>query len=219
MVTEPTEVLPMTTVPSVFTVMFNLIGLEDVVPKTRTTSRAAGMPLALAPLVLAVILQGFTFTTLPIANGDSGGNVEAVTVKIQDPKVVLPVAVLPPLVMANAGVALLLVKATVVAPVRATGVAPAVPSVPEKPLAKVATVGVAPAVAGARATMLVALTAAVVFLFATDIGSGESPPPQAASVAANVRPKANLARFTLAFEFFRISRPLLILVSCLRSTF
>lgn len=208
-VTDPAEVLPMTTEPLLFTVMFNLIGLEGVVPKTRTTSREAGMPLALAPLVLAFMLHGFTLTTLPRANGDSAGKVEAVTVKIHDPKVVTPDAVLPLLVIVKAGVALLLVKATVVGPARVTGVALAVLSVPEKPLLKVATIGAAFVVAGTKAATLVAVTAAVISAFATGTVAGESLPPQAANAAANVRPKANLANLTPATGNFCIFIPLL----------
>ena len=45
---------------------------------------------------------------------EPAGKVDAVMVKMQEPNVVAPVAVAPPALMANAGVAPVLVKATVV---------------------------------------------------------------------------------------------------------
>ena len=53
-------------------------------------------------------------TVCPTANGDPAGNVDDVTAKMQEPKVVVPVAVLAPEAIENAGVVAVLVKATVV---------------------------------------------------------------------------------------------------------
>lgn len=61
---------------------------------------------------------------LPVAKGDGGRKVDDVTVKMHEPKVVVPVAVLPPDEMENAGVVEVLVKATVVVDVVPNEVTP-----------------------------------------------------------------------------------------------
>jgi hypothetical protein len=52
---------------------------------------------------------------LPFARGEGGANVEAVILKMHDPNAVVPVAVLPPALIENAGLASVLVNITVVA--------------------------------------------------------------------------------------------------------
>jgi len=155
-------------------------------------------------LVLAVSEQGSTLMTLLAPRGCALGKGDgSPTVKIHEPKVVVPSAVLPSLVIANVGFAAALVNATVVGPVNVTAVV--VPSVPEKPLPKETTVGVAVA----NAATDVDVTAAEVSVDATVTAAGESlPPPQAASVAANVRPKANFVNLTLVTGNFCIFKPL-----------
>ena len=70
--------------------------------------------MAVLPEVAATNAQGSTWTLFLKASGEIAGKVEAVTVKMQEPKVVGPVAVAPPALMANAGVEPPLVKPTVV---------------------------------------------------------------------------------------------------------
>lgn len=70
------------------------------------------------------MLQGWTVMTLPTASGDGAVKVEAVIVKMHEPKVVVPVAVLPPDEIENAGVVDVLVNATVVVAVVPNDVTP-----------------------------------------------------------------------------------------------
>ena len=60
------------------------------------------------------MLHGLTMTVFPWASGEPAGNVDCVTRKWQEPKVVLPLAVLPPEAIENAGVVEVLVNASVV---------------------------------------------------------------------------------------------------------
>ncbi len=60
------------------------------------------------------MLQGLTVMVLPTAKGDDASKVDEVIVKMHEPKVVVPVAVLPPDEMVNAGVAEVSLNATVV---------------------------------------------------------------------------------------------------------
>ena len=70
--------------------------------------------MAVAPAVFTVMLQGLTVTVRPTARGWPAGTVDCVTAKMHEPKVVVPVAVLPSELMENAGVVEVLVNATVV---------------------------------------------------------------------------------------------------------
>ena len=64
-----------------------------------------------------MMLQGSTVVVAPRARGEGGTNEDAVTRKWHEPKVSVPVAVLPPDVTENVGVVVVLVNATVVAAV------------------------------------------------------------------------------------------------------
>jgi len=87
---------------------------EAAAPSRSATLRVLATPFAAWPLMLTLMLQGWTVTVCPTANGDPAGNVDEVTAKMQEPKVVVPVAVLAPEAIENAGVVAVLVNATVV---------------------------------------------------------------------------------------------------------
>ena len=115
-----------------------LIEADVTVPKVTVTARLTAVPSPTPPDVGTVIVQGSTLTTFPVANGDVAGNVDAVTVKMHEPKVVAPVAWKPPLLTVNPGAVVPVagaVNAREVEPVTATG-AP-VASTPENPFANV----------------------------------------------------------------------------------
>ena len=113
-VTVPMVMLLITTEPLALITTGKFLPEEFRVPSTNLTSRSFADPFALPPDVATFRLQGLTRTDWPIARGEPAGKVEAVTVKMQEPNVVGPVAVAPPALIANAGVAVALVKATVV---------------------------------------------------------------------------------------------------------
>ena len=152
---------------------------EFKVPNTNFTSRSLADPLALPPDVATFNEQGLTRTSSPTASFEPAGNVDAVIVKMHEPKVVRPDAVRPPALMANAGVAVALVKASVVGVV-----------VPKSgtPPAKVKGVFTT-----AAATLVV--TAAVVLLVEVLVATGVElppPPPQAARAAETSTARNNL---------------------------
>jgi hypothetical protein len=141
----------------------------------------------MAPPVLTDKLQGLTVRTALAAKGEGVVNGEVLaTVKIQEPKVVTPVAVDPPLVMENAGTAL--VNDTVVGPVK-------VPPVPEKPLRNENWIGAATA-GGATAAKTALEAATDKSALATTMGAGPPPPPppppHAPSAASMARVKPHL---------------------------
>ena len=109
---------------------------------------------------------------------EPAGKVDAVMVKMQEPKVVAPVAVAPSALMANAGVAPALVKATVVAVV-----------VPKSgtPAAKMKGSFTTEAAVAAVTTADMLLVGVNVF-----IGADVSPPPHAAKTAEMSTVKSNL---------------------------
>ena len=119
------------------------------------------------------------------ANGDVLANVN-----VHEPKVVVPVAVLPPLVMEKPGeLAVPPENATVVVPVTAT-VAP-VALVPEKPLVNVwgAVVLAAATNAVVAETAVAAVAATEVLVVATLVGAMlVPPPPQPIRAALNKSP-------------------------------
>ena len=145
---------------------------------------------ATVPAVGMVRLQGSTLNDLPGPQGWSAGKGDvAANVKVHEPKVVVPVAVLPPLVIVNPGaLAVPPVKATVVVPVMATEVPVAL--VPEKPLVKVW--GVAVLAAATKAvvaeTAVAAVAATVVLVVATLVTTVSLLPPQPASAATKISP-------------------------------
>lgn len=134
--------------------------------------------MALAPEVAAVNEQGFTVTLLPAASGELAGKVDVVIVKMHEPKVVGPDAAKPSALIANAGVAELLVKASVVGVVVPKA---GTPVVNEK---------------GWFTTeaAVVAVTAAVVLLVEVVVVTGVElpPPPQAARAAETSTVRNNL---------------------------
>ena len=87
---------------------------EAAAPSRSATLRLVATPFAVAPAVLTLRLHGLTVTVCPTASGEPAGNVEAVTRKWHEPNVVVPLAVLPPEAIENAGVVEVLVNATVV---------------------------------------------------------------------------------------------------------
>ena len=109
---------------------------------------------------------------------EPAGKVDAVMVKMQEPKVVAPVAVAPSALMANAGVEPVLVKATVVAVV-----------VPKSgtPAAKMKGSFTTEAAVAAVTTAAMLLVGVNVF-----IGADVSPPPHAAKAAETSTVKNNL---------------------------
>lgn len=148
--TLPTEVLPTVILPSELVVTVVRIGSEVAVPMVSVRLVVVGTPLASISAVRTVIEQGLTVNT--VLTG-SEALFEAVTVKMHEPKLTVPVLVVPPFVIANV---FALGKATVVAPASVT--APAA-VVPENPLANVDTMGVAPA-AGTSAPTVAEVTGA-----------------------------------------------------------
>jgi hypothetical protein len=133
-----------------------------------------------------------TLNTLPAAKGEPAGNGDVLAiVKMQDPKVVTPVAVKPPLVIENPGVAPELVNATVVGPVTATATGGVLPSVPEKPFENDAWIGAAPA-AGTRADTTALDAATVTLEVATTVGELPPPPPQAPNAPSTAKDSTHL---------------------------
>ena len=106
------------------------------------------------------------------------GNVDAVMVKIQEPKVVAPVAVAPSALMANAGVSPVLVKATIVGVVVPKSGTPAA-----KVKGSFTTAAAVLAVTGAR-VLLVGVNVVM--------GADVPPPPQAAKAAETSTVKNSL---------------------------
>ena len=141
---------------------------DAAAPSTSATERLVAWPLATAPVVLALTVQGLTVTVWPRASGWPAAKVERVTTKMQEPKAAVPPALLPPELTSNPGAAAVPLNARVVVPVvpRAgtpDGNAKDVP---------------------ANAPATVALAGMVASALATRMGSLLPPPPQAASRAA-----------------------------------
>ena len=175
--------LLITTVPLALIVTNTSTGLETAVPSVILTLRVVVEPSARPPAVATFNVQGLVLAARPTARGPAG-KVVADGVKMHDPKVVVPVAVLTPEAMLNDGVALVLVKAKVV------GAVVPKPSTP---------VGNAKGV----------LTTAFVSLAVTDwakldevvrVGVGpesEPPPPQATRVAVRTVASKNFEVFNM----------------------
>jgi hypothetical protein len=136
-------------------------------------------------MVLTVKVQGLTVMGPMVAKGDGDVKVVLATVKIQEPKVVAPVAVFVPLVMENAGTAL--VNATLV---------PSIVLLPvsEKPAGNENSIGAAPA-AGTTAAKTALEAVAVKLVLATNVGATPPPPPpppQAPSAPSKAKDSAHL---------------------------
>ena len=158
--------------------------VETAVPSVRLTFRVVVEPSARPPAVATFNVQGLILMSpRPTVRGPAG-KFDDTIVKMHDPKVVVPVAVLTPEAMLNDGVALVLVKAKVV------GAVVPKPSTP---------VGNAKGV----------LTTAFVSLAVTDwakldevvrVGVGpesEPPPPQATRVAVRTVASKNFEVFNM----------------------
>ena len=110
----PTVWLLITTVPLALIVTNTSTGLETAVPSVILTLRVVVEPSARPPAVATFNVQGLIMMVRPTARGEPAGKFDVTIVKMHDPKVVVPVAVLTPEAMLNDGVALVLVKAKVV---------------------------------------------------------------------------------------------------------
>ena len=66
--------------------------VDAAAPSTSATLLVAAGLLRASPAVFTVMLQGLMVTVLPRASGELTGNVDAVTVKMHEPNVVVPVA-------------------------------------------------------------------------------------------------------------------------------
>src|SRR6478609_4627349 len=71
-----------------------------------------------------LMLQGLTVKVLPSARGECAGNVDEAILKMHEPKVVAPIAVLPPDVTVKAGIGDVSLNVTVVADVLPNEVTP-----------------------------------------------------------------------------------------------
>ena len=119
-------------------------------------------------------------TVWPTARGEPEGNVDAVTRKWHEPNVVVPVAVLPPEAIENAGVVEVLVNATVVVTVVPKEATPA---------------GNANALF-ATAAVVVGAAGSATLVVATWTGTGASSlPPQATRVVATATVTKRLSIF------------------------
>lgn len=189
MVTVPMGAPLITTEPLELITTGRFLPFEFRVPSTNFTSRSVAAPLALPPEVAAFNEQGLTRTDWPFASLEPAGKVDSVIVKMQDPKVVVPVALTPSALMANAGVSVALVNSTVVGVVVPKSGTPAAN------------------VKGwfTTAAAVVAVTAAVVLLVEVVVVTGvESPPPQAARAAETRTVKNNLLALIM-MAFLRVT--------------
>jgi hypothetical protein len=160
---------------------------DAAAPKSSATDRVVCTPFARAPVVFMLVVHGLTVTVWPLDKGRPAGNEELEILKIQEPKVVVPVAVLPPEVILNAGVSPPLVNVRVVAAV-----------VPNSgtPEGK-------PNVVPANAPAIVPLTFSVVSPAATKARPALLPSPQADSIVTTAATDAiNFKRIFFIFNLF-----------------
>ena len=146
-------------------------GLELVVPSTRNTLAVAEVPSAFTPAVATLSVHGLTVTLLPSARGVPEGKVDVATVKMHEPYVMAPDAVLTPEVRLKEGVA--------PDPESVSDVADVVPK-DGTPLAKVKSLPSTPCTTAAPVVGLIAAAVLVVATSGTGV-SALSPPPHAAS--------------------------------------
>ena len=124
---------------------------------------------------------------MPTASGEVGGKVDWVIVKMHEPKVVTPVAVLPPELMENAGVVAVLVNASVVVATVPKSVTPAGNSNE----------------VFATAAVVVGDAASVAFAAAT-CGGSSPPPPHAARVVATRAANMSLSVLFISGNTFQM---------------
>ena len=154
---------------------------EPGLPNTNFTSRPLSEPLALPPDVAALswhVLKDTLWPTASFEPAGKAGKLDGVTVNVQEPNFVVPVAVAPPALMENVGNSPKLVKANVVGTV-----------VPKSgtPSAKVKG-------SFTTAPTVLAVTGARVLLVGVNVvmGADVPPPPQAAKAAETSTVKNNL---------------------------
>lgn len=128
------------------------------------------------------MLHGLTMTVLPRASGEGATNVDCVTRKSHEPKLVVPLAELPPEAIENEGVVEVLVNANVVGATVPNSLTP------DGNAKEVFT----------TAAVIVGDTASVVSAVATRGGALPPPPPQATRVKA--ARKANMRLKSLFTE-------------------
>ncbi len=143
------------------------------------------------PLVLASNAQGLT---VMLVGATMPGMVEDVMLKMHEPKPKVPLAVPPPAPIENPGAV-----APPVGAVNATVVTPVVPKA-GTPDGKLKPVDTAVKADVAVVAVLDEMVTAGISATAMVAAGEASPPPQAASVAASVSPKANLAMVALLVE-------------------
>ena len=154
---------------------------EPRLPNTNFTSRLLSEPLALPPDVAALswhVLKDTLWPTASFEPAGKAGKLDGVTVNVQEPNFVVPVAVAPPALMENVGDSPVLVKANVVGTV-----------VPKSgtPSAKVkGSFDIAPTVLAVTETRVLLVGVNVV------MGADVSPPPHAAKTAEISTVKSNL---------------------------
>lgn len=116
-VTVPAVTPLIATEPVIETVMVIEAARELTAPSCRVILAGVGAPLAGIPRVPTLKVQGSMVTCLFWPSGLLAGNVDPVTLKMHEPKSVVPVAVLPPEPTENAGLVAVEVKATEVSAV------------------------------------------------------------------------------------------------------
>ena len=168
---------------------------ETAVPNDKVALVLTGVPLATAPVVCKFKEHGSIVTVFPTANGLGATKSDVVIVKMQEPKLMVPLAFLPPEAMATVGAAPVPANATVVAAVvPIAGTAGKV-----NVLFKTAvTIACAVATAAGVAPLIVAVALAV-----TTCTGGAELPPQAAIPATSVKLNAHMAgAFAIVLESF-----------------
>jgi hypothetical protein len=160
----------------------NARGVESVLRNTSVTLRSTVEPSAGAPSVATFSVQGFTVMTAPWRSTEVEGNVELVIVKIHDPILRAPVAVLPPEAIAKVGAADVPARVTVVAAVVPKSGTPAAKA---KGWEATASARVVVTETGGR------------FTVATGVAGPSLPPPQPTTIKETARTLA--ARLNLLF--------------------
>ena len=83
--TVPKVIPPTETEPLLFKTTGSDKPLDVLVPRTRLVLRFDELPLAVAPAVATVMLQGLMINVLPKPNGELAGNEDVVMVRIHEP--------------------------------------------------------------------------------------------------------------------------------------
>jgi hypothetical protein len=153
---------------------------DTAAPSCSAALLVAPTPVACSPAEFTLMLHGLTTIVCPWASLLPDGKVEVTTAKSHEPKVVVPVAVLPPDAIENAGVVDVLVNASVVVPVVPKSGTPAV-----NVNGTFATAGAVAAVVGMTASDATTATGA----------GSPPPPPQAVRLAATTMADAQASSF------------------------